>query len=129
MWEKLEANKGDIVSLVWLDVKKDIEIKVITGYYPAGERIPPIRKIAELYGIGLNTAQKVFEVLCSEDVIYKKRGIGYFVQPLAKEALFNKHQKKLEKMIHDTIDYARMININPSDIVVQYVDKLKEYEQ
>ena len=58
----MDAKKGDVLSPVWLDVKNDIEVKVITGYYQAGERIPPIRKIAEVYGIGINTAQKVLDV-------------------------------------------------------------------
>lgn len=121
----MEAKRGDAVSSVWLDVKNDIEVKVITGYYQAGERIPPIRKIAEVYGIGINTAQKVLDVLCKENTIYKKRGIGYFVKPFVKEDLCNKHQMKLEKMIRDTIDYAKLINVDPTDIVVRYTEKLK----
>lgn len=121
----MEANKEEMVSLVWLDVKQDIEIKIITGEYPEGERIPPVRKIAESYSIGINTAQKVVEILCKEDVIYKKRGIGYFVQPMARDVLFNKHQQKLEKMIQETMDYAGMLQIDPSDIAARYAEKMK----
>lgn len=103
----------------WIAIKQDIELKIIQGEYSAGERIPPVRKIAEIYGIGTSTAAKTLETLSSEGTLFKKRGVGYFVKPYVKESLCREHQKNLEKILLNTFAYADIIGVDLLKMVGQ----------
>lgn len=103
----------------WLSVKSDIELKIISGDFSADDRIPPIRKIAVIYNIGTTTAAKVLEDLCRDGIIYKRRGIGYFVKPYIKNKLCDEHKKKLEKIIINAFEYADMLNVDVMTIINQ----------
>ena len=75
-----EGNSGENI-YTWQSVKNDLELKIIRGEYKAGERIPPVRKSAEIYNIGTSTATKTLSQLCEDGTIYQRRGVGYFVKP------------------------------------------------
>lgn len=105
-------------------VKHDIEIKIIKGEYAAGERIPPIRKIAEIYGIGMTTATKILLEMSSDGTIYQRRGVGYFVKPYVRDNLIAKYKIKLEKMIIEAFEYADMIDADPM-IIVNKINETK----
>jgi GntR family transcriptional regulator len=91
---------------LWLEVKADIEIKIITGEYAAGDRIPSIVKIAEMYEVGNTTAHKVLESLCDDGTIVKQKGIGYFVKLYVKERLMKIHEKELKSRFQKSFSMA-----------------------
>lgn len=107
---------------VWEDVKSDIELKILCGAYAPGERIPSIRKIAETYGVGQTTAQKVLTVLWQEGVIESKRGVGFFVKPYIREQLIARRRKSLEKRIINAVEEATLINVDLLSMVAKYTD-------
>ena len=111
-----EGASGESV-YAWLTVKNDLELKIIRGEYAAGERIPPVRKIAEIYGIGTSTATKTLAQLCKDGTIYQRRGVGYFVKPYVREKLITEHKMNLEKIIRNAFDYADMIDTDPMLII------------
>ena len=91
---------------LWLDIKADIEIKIITGEYEPGMRVPSITQLAGLYNIGSTTAQKVLEALCDEKTIYKRQGVGYFVKPHVRDKLAATHYTVLINRLSDVISYG-----------------------
>lgn len=109
----------------WLNVKNDIELKIISGEFSAGDRIPPIRKIAAIYDIGTTTAAKVMERLCNDGTIYKRRGVGYFVKPYTKDRLCAEHKKNLEKIIINAFEYADVIGVDIM-VIVSQIYKVKD---
>ena len=113
---KREGNSGENI-YTWQSVKNDLELKIIRGEYKAGERIPPVRKIAEIYDIGTSTATKTLSQLCEDGTIYQRRGVGCFVKPHVREKLIEKHKRRLEKIILNAFDYADMIGVDPMLII------------
>lgn len=113
---KREGNSGENI-YTWQSVKNDLELKIIRGEYKAGERIPPVRKIAEIYDIGTSTATKTLLQLCEDGTIYQRRGVGCFVKPYVREKLIAKHKRQLEKIILNAFDYADMIGVDPMLII------------
>lgn len=113
---KREGNSGENI-YTWQSVKNDLELKIIRGEYKAGERIPPVRKIAEIYDIGTSTATKTLSQLCEDGTIYQRRGVGCFVKPYVREKLIEKHKRWLEKIILNAFDYADMIGVDPMLII------------
>lgn len=50
-------------------VKTDIEIKIITGEYPVGERVLSIRNMKDIYPIGVAWARIALKELCDEKTL------------------------------------------------------------
>lgn len=120
-----EGLNGNTV-YTWLTVKHDIELRIIRGEYRAGERIPPVRKIAEIYDIGTSTATKTLAQLCKDGAIYQRRGVGYFVKPYVRDDLIEEHRRNLEKIISNAFDYADMIDTDPMIIINRINDARKK---
>lgn len=67
-------NKG-----IYLQIADRICDEILLGRYPEDTRIPSVREYAAIVEVNANTAMRSFDYLQSQDVIYNKRGIGYFV--------------------------------------------------
>lgn len=109
-------------SVIWLDIKNDLEIKIINGTYKSAGRMPSISELTEIYSCGDSTAQKVLESLCTEGFLTKKRGIGYFLKPLCRDKLVSKHMAMLEKRIENMIKEAHALNMDKGTLI-SLVDK------
>lgn len=66
---------------------------IMAGEWGADERIPSVRDLAATLGVNPNTAMRTFDYLQGEDIIYNRRGVGYFVSPKAKERILEKNRQ------------------------------------
>ena len=60
---------------------------ILAGKYKADDRIPSVREYAVMLEVNTNTAVKAYEELARDGVVYNRRGLGYFVDPNAKEQI------------------------------------------
>ena len=60
---------------------------IIKGTYKVDDRIPSIREFAVMLQVNPNTVVKAFELLSLKKIIYKRRGLGYFVSYAAREQI------------------------------------------
>jgi GntR family transcriptional regulator len=73
---------------------------------------------AAIYRINPATAAKAFQELVDEGVIYKKRGIGMFVDLGARKALLGQHRKRFfTDAVDPMIAQAEAIRIPLEDVV------------
>jgi len=108
---------------LWLFVKRDIEAKIITGEYEAGQKIPTIVELVEQYNIGKTTAQKIINALYDEGTIVKKVGIGCFVKPFVKEKLLEQHGKELKQQAVNIVEEACLLGFN-KEYVMKLIDEM-----
>ena len=108
---------------LWLNVKKDIEAKIITGEFVAGGKIPTIVELGLQYNVGKTTAQKVVNALYDEGIIVKKVGIGCFVKPYVKEKLLERHKKELELHINSAVEEAFLLGFD-REYVRELIDEM-----
>lgn len=72
---------------IYLQVYDNVCHKILIGELLPDERIPSVREYATEIGVNPNTIMRTYEKLTSDNIIYNKRGIGYFVSPNAKEEI------------------------------------------
>lgn len=106
-------------------VQTNLEFKIITGELAPGDKFPPIRDLAEIYNIGTSTAQKIVNNLNADDIIVKKRGIGFFVKPFVKGKLIEKHVSECKRMFKKAIDYAVVLELDSEAIVAELLQEEK----
>ncbi len=104
------------------EVQTDLEFKIVTGELAPGEKFPPIRDLAEMYDIGTSTAQKIVNNLSAEDIIVKKRGVGFFIKPYIKGKLIDKHTAECRRMFRIAIDYAVEFGLDAKAIVEELLE-------
>ena len=67
--------------------------EIIAGTYKADDRIPSVREYAVMLQVNTNTAVKAYELLSREEIIYNRRGLGYFVSSGAREQIMIARRK------------------------------------
>ena len=61
--------------------------KILCGDWREEERIPSVREMGAMVGVNPNTIVRSYQLLEAQDIIYNKRGLGYFVKEGAVERI------------------------------------------
>ena len=75
---------------IYLQIKAEIEKAIISGAIPEGEMIPSIRSLATQYRLNPQTISNAVGELLNEGYLYKKRGIGMFVEEGSQQKLIDR---------------------------------------
>ena len=64
---------------IYLQIADRICDEILQGQYKEEERIPSVREYAATVEVNANTVVRSFDYLQNQEIIYNKRGLGYFV--------------------------------------------------
>lgn len=90
-------------SPIYLQLKKEIEVRIISGKYPCGSQLPGVRILAQEASVNPNTMQKALQELEREELVYAQRTSGRFVtedQNKIKELRAVLAEEQVEKFIY-----------------------------
>mgnify|MGYP003300121975 FL=1 len=73
----MEYNEHKPIYLQNVDLMQE---KIVRGEWAEEERIPSVREMGALVGVNPNTIVRSYQLLESQEIIYNKRGMGYFVK-------------------------------------------------
>ena len=94
--------------------------EILLGNYREEERIPSVREYAATVEVNANTVVRSYDQLQGQEIIYNKRGIGYFVAPRAVERI-----KQLRKELFLTEELPEFFgSINTLEISIEEIEKL-----
>jgi GntR family transcriptional regulator len=97
---------------IFLQIVADIEDQILSGRLQPEARAPAIRDYAITAEVNPNTVVRSFEILEDSGVIFKKRGLGYFVSPNAQDIIRNRHRDHfIEKQLPETIRKMNLLEI------------------
>ncbi len=68
---------------IFLQIAEWIYERILAREWSPGERIPSVRDLAVELEVNPNTVMRTYERLQADDVIFNKRGIGYFLSEKA----------------------------------------------
>jgi len=78
---------------IYLQIGDRLCDEILAGTYQEDDRIPSVREYAVLLQVNTNTAVKAYDELARANIIYNKRGLGYFVSPGAKEQILTERRR------------------------------------
>ena len=102
---------------IYLQIYDGICNGVLSGALPEGERIQSVRDYGAQIGVNPNTVVRTYEKLTQDEIIYNKRGIGYFVSEGARKKIL-----KVQRRIFMTEELPRirerlrLLELDPSEI-------------
>lgn len=112
---------------IYLQIADRICDEILLGQYQEDERIPSVREYAAIVEVNANTVMRSFDYLQSQDIIYNKRGIGYFVSSGARKLILSLRRKTFLK---DDLEYffkqLYTLGISPDEVARMYCDYSKK---
>jgi len=95
--------------------------KMLTNEWPEEGRVPSVRELGAMLQVNPNTAMRAFEYMQTENVIYSKRGMGYFVAENARKSILQLQKKDFfEEVLPETFKTMDLLNIEINEIVDRY---------
>lgn len=64
---------------IYVQIIDLIYIKILKKEWLPLERVPSVRDLASFYQVNPNTVMRAYEKLQGDDIIFNKRGLGYFL--------------------------------------------------
>lgn len=111
---------------IFLQIKENIEDDILRDNLGANDQIPSTNELVAYYEINPVTAMKGVNLLADEGIVYKKRGIGMFVSPDAKERLLTKYKSSfMTDIVSDVVKKAEQLRIT-KDELKQMIDTVWE---
>lgn len=105
-------------SPIYRQIADQIRQDILTGRIQEEEQVMSTNQYASFYRINPATAQKAFQSLVEEGVLYKKRGIGMFVSTGAHDMLQQQHRKSFfEDVLLPMLEQARAIGITDEELI------------
>ena len=106
---------------IYLQIVDICFVKILRREWKEEERIPAVRELAIDLEVNPNTVMRSYDYLQSENIIYSKRGMGYFVREDAYDQSLKLQQKSFYDIeIVELFNTMSLLNISIEDIVSAY---------
>ncbi|WP_369370060.1 GntR family transcriptional regulator [Promicromonospora sp. Populi] len=114
---------------IYLQIAQMIRAQVLAGELKEEEQVMSTTQFATTFRINPATAQKAFAGLVDEGVLYKRRGLGMFVAPGARERLLDEHRKSyFEEVLAPALQQADILGISTDEVIAYVVGTRTEEE-
>ena len=108
---------------IYLQIADRICDEILQGQYKEEERIPSVREYASMVEVNANTVVRSFDYLQGQDIIYNKRGLGYFVSLGGRERILELRKEVfLREELPAFFRQLKMLDISLSDVEKMYQD-------
>lgn len=113
---------------IYLQIVDYICEKILLTTWQTEEKIPSVRELAVQLEVNPNTVARTYDFLKQHEIIYDKRGIGYFIAPhgLKKATAYlreNFNQKELPNIFRTMY----LLDVEIEDIKTSYEKFKKQY--
>jgi GntR family transcriptional regulator len=107
-------------SPIYRQIADQVKADVVNGTLDGDDQVMSTNQYAAYYRINPATVAKAFQQLVDERVLYKKRGIGMFVSPTARDTL---RAQRRETFFSDVVDpmvaEARAVGIPVTEVIAR----------
>lgn len=107
---------------IYLQIADRLCTEILMGQYAEGARVPSVREYAVLLEVNTNTAVKSYETLAAAGIIYKNRGLGYFVAQGAKERIMTDRRREfMEQILPELFRGMGLLGIGIGEVDNAYI--------
>lgn len=91
---------------------------ILSGQWIEGGKIPSVRELALALTVNTHTVLKALDLLQQQQVIMPKRGMGYFLEPNAKDIVRTlRRQEFFNSKLPEILNEMRMLGITLDEII------------
>jgi DNA-binding transcriptional regulator YhcF (GntR family) len=102
---------------LFVQITEQIETSIIDGTLAEEQQVPSTNELAAFHRINPATALKGINRLVADGILYKRRGIGMFVSPGARELLRERRRADFARQyVEPLVAEARKLGLAPDEI-------------
>ena len=95
--------------------------EILADKYKDDDRIPSVREYAVMLEVNANTVVKAYDELSRANIIYNKRGLGYFVTPGAKKQIMKERKQEfMKERLPELFRQMQLLDITLEDVKSAY---------
>ena len=102
---------------IYLQIKNQIKVQIISGDLKVGEQLPSIRFLAKELRISMLTAKRAYDELELDGFINSVQGKGNFVAAQNKELIREEYLKKIEEKLQEIVELSEIARITNDELV------------
>lgn len=107
----------DSTKPIYVQIAEWLELEILNNTLLEEDRIYSQYQLAEMFTINPATAAKGLNILAEEEIIFKKRGLGMFVSPNAKQFILNKRRSQIfTQMIKELAVEANRLEVSKDEL-------------
>lgn len=116
---------ADHTKPIYIQISEWLENEIIGGRFKSDEKVYSQYQLADMFNINPATAAKGLNILADAQILYKKRGLGMFVNHGAKEKIIAKRKNEtLKGQIHELVQEADRLQVSEQELI----DMIKEVQ-
>jgi len=105
---------------IYLQIADYLCDEILQDKYLEEERIPSVREYAAQVEVNVNTCMRTYDWLQSQDIIFTKRGLGYFVKAGAKDSILHMRKEEFfEDFLPDLSRKMHTLGITPEELIAE----------
>ena len=102
---------------IYLQIADYVCEQILQQAWPPGERIPSVRDLGSSLEVNPNTAMRAFDFLQQQDILFNKRGMGYYAADDAPERVKAMRRSRfLDVELPDLFRTMTLLGISMSEI-------------
>ncbi len=103
---------------IFMQTAEMMQERILCNTWEEGTRIPSVRELGAMLGVNPNTIVRSYQQLESKDVIYNKRGLGYFVKEGACERIKEMQRREfIEEELPKFKAKVALLGITKEDLI------------
>ncbi len=103
---------------IFIQIANNLEEAILKGIYNEESQIPSTNELSALLAINPQTVLKGMNILVSDEIIYKKRGVGMFVCSGAIGKIKKKREEMFyERFVRPLINEAKSLDVSLDETV------------
>ena len=108
---------------IYLQIADRLCNEILQDKYTEDQRVPSVREYAAEVEVNVNTLMRSYEHLQQQEIIYNKRGIGYFVSPGARKRIYTSQKESfMTEELDDFFKQIYLLDIPIERIMEMYKD-------
>lgn len=106
---------------IYLQIAEYIGEQILVENWKPDDKIPSIRELAVQLEVNPNTVQRTYDFLQTREVIYTKRGLGYFVGAYAEQNYLSwRRESFIQNELPIFFRQARLLKMDFEEIKKRY---------
>lgn len=107
----------DSLKPIYQQIAEWLETEILAGNFAEDEKVFSQYQLAQMYNINPATAARGLNILAEEGILYKKRGLGMFVAPGAKEQVRKRRrQDTLRQLALELVGEADRLGVTDAEL-------------
>jgi len=114
---------------IYLQIGHYICEQILVERWKSDERIPSVREMGADLEVNPNTVMRAYDFLQNKEIIFNKRGLGYFVAETARKNIIDYRKTQfLEQELPSFFKNMQLLEMSFNELELEYTKYIQEHE-